>query len=123
MIDATYWWNQELPGFDVPWLDGDGTVIDYSNPSDWTLMVQLVREHEVVAEQTDYITGYDTIPNVDIERWSDDLLAAVQADMEADGVRSRFYDLAIIATRTADNADAIWRSGNLPVVLFTEPAT
>lgn len=97
--------GQELPALPLEWLDKDGSVIDFS--SGWTFTVKLSTQTAptvAVLTKTSGITSAATSPNVTID-WTTSELASLTAG-------GTVYELRVIARRTADSKDRVFRPGD-----------
>lgn len=101
--------GQELPARTIDWYDADGTPVDFS--SGWTFTVKvsaIAAPTTTLVTKTSGITGAATVPNVTID-WSTSELSSLTAA----GAR---YVVRLIARRTADSKDRVFRPGD-PIVL------
>ena len=108
--------GQELPALPIEWLDADGNAIDFS--SGWTFTVKISASGAptvALVTKTSGITGAATLPNVTID-WTTSELSSLPAA----GAK---YDVRLIARRTADSKDRVFRPGDpIKLQLFSTAA-
>jgi len=95
--------DRELPSWLVEWRDWERNVIDFS--SGHTFRVEfLTRRNRIIHTKTTGITGSSTSPNVSVD-WAVGELA---------GIGAGYYSMRLVATRTADSKERIFREEALP---------
>lgn len=106
--------GQELPALPLNWLDADGAAIDFS--SGWTFTVKIAAQTApttTLVTKTSGITGAASLPNVTID-WTTSELSSLTAPGK--------YVVRVIARRTADSKDRVFRPGD-PIVLQLFPSS
>lgn len=102
MADYTYLANQDSPGIQIIWTDGNGNLIDFSTS---TMTVRLVDANgDVVLNKTLGVVGTATSPNVTIT-WAPGDLDLTPGD----------YQLYVFGRDTQDR-DRVCRPANPPVL-------
>lgn len=115
--------DQELPGIPLAWLHSDRKTAIELQTMGAILKAQIVRQKQVIAEQTTFMVADDVAPNWTMTRFDLAVLALIEADLADRGCAEGLYNFVPMYRRTADSADDIFEPPDGFPILFARAPT